>query len=191
MSFLTASNNKIRLLWSRTEQSWIQQEWRCVLFSDELRFPTRIVFAESSSGKNEKLTNKLSYVKEIDRFDRQGILVCYGLLLDNRTSLHVFNGDAVTAHHYTEKGLEAHARLFRGLLLIFMDGNMKPYRAQIVDDFLDKNIRRKNRPSRSPNRNPIEHVWDCLERAIEQLNVLPNTLQELKAALLEEWASLS
>ncbi|KAF8789473.1 Transposable element Tc1 transposase like protein [Argiope bruennichi] len=44
--------------------------------------------------------------------------------------------------------------------------------------------------SRSPDLNPIEHVWDGLGRAIAQRNPRLNTLQELKAALLEEWALL-
>ncbi|KAF8790521.1 Transposable element Tc3 transposase like protein [Argiope bruennichi] len=75
---------------------------------------------------------------------------------------------------------------------MFMDDNARPHRAQIFDDFLkEDNIRRMDLLSRSPYLNPIEQVWDGLGRAIAQRNPPPNTHQEIKAALLEEWALLS
>lgn len=44
-----------------------------------------------------------------------------------------------------------------------------------------------NWPLRSPDLNPIQHVWDGLGRTIAQHNPPPRTLQDLKVALLEEW----
>ncbi|GFY00127.1 transposable element Tcb2 transposase [Trichonephila clavipes] len=35
--------------------------------------------------------------------------------------------------------------------------------------------------------NPIQHVWDALERRVAGHQPTPQTLQELKRALLEEW----
>ena len=35
--------------------------------------------------------------------------------------------------------------------------------------------------------NPIEHVWDMLERRVKTRFPLPETLQELSLALLEGW----
>ncbi|GBN91999.1 hypothetical protein AVEN_73027-1 [Araneus ventricosus] len=45
-------------------------------------------------------------------------------------------------------------------------------------------------PARSPDLNPIEHVWDALGRAIATHNPPPRTIQEMKTALLNEWDQL-
>jgi hypothetical protein len=38
--------------------------------------------------------------------------------------------------------------------------------------------------------NPIEHAWNVLERQIERRRLSIKNLQQLKAALQEEWAIL-
>ncbi|UYV75993.1 hypothetical protein LAZ67_13002054 [Cordylochernes scorpioides] len=45
-------------------------------------------------------------------------------------------------------------------------------------------------PARSPDLNPIEHVWDALGRRIGARHPSPRTLAELRTALLEEWGLL-
>ncbi|UYV74220.1 Iav [Cordylochernes scorpioides] len=45
-------------------------------------------------------------------------------------------------------------------------------------------------PARSPDLNPIEHVWDALGRRIGARHPSPRTLVELRTALLEEWGLL-
>ncbi|UYV78662.1 hypothetical protein LAZ67_16002320, partial [Cordylochernes scorpioides] len=45
-------------------------------------------------------------------------------------------------------------------------------------------------PARSPDLNPIEHVWDALGRRIRARHPSPRTLVELRTALLEEWGLL-
>ncbi|UYV66815.1 hypothetical protein LAZ67_4002953 [Cordylochernes scorpioides] len=45
-------------------------------------------------------------------------------------------------------------------------------------------------PARSPGLNPIEHVWDALERRIGTRHHSPRSLVELRTALLEEWVLL-
>jgi len=44
-------------------------------------------------------------------------------------------------------------------------------------------------PARSPDMNPIEEVWDLLERRIEKHSI--STLAELKRRIAEEWIALS
>ena len=45
-------------------------------------------------------------------------------------------------------------------------------------------------PSKSPDLNPIEHIWDELERRVRQRPHKPITLPELRQALQEEWDNL-
>ncbi|GFW28452.1 transposable element Tc1 transposase [Trichonephila clavipes] len=44
--------------------------------------------------------------------------------------------------------------------------------------------------ARSPDLNPIEHVWDALGRAIATRNPPSRTILEMKTALLDEWNQL-
>ncbi|CAK1594700.1 unnamed protein product [Parnassius mnemosyne] len=46
-------------------------------------------------------------------------------------------------------------------------------------------------PARSPDFNPIEHVWDNLKRCIRARIPVPiTTTRELKAAAVEEWHNI-
>ncbi|GFU77858.1 transposable element Tcb2 transposase [Trichonephila clavipes] len=71
---------------------------------------------------------------------------------------------------------------------ILMDDNSRPHRANLVEDSLfEEGIVRMEWPACSPDINPIEHVWDALGRRVAGRQPPPQTLQELKRALLEEW----
>ncbi|CDQ87904.1 unnamed protein product [Oncorhynchus mykiss] len=45
-------------------------------------------------------------------------------------------------------------------------------------------------PDRSPDLNPIEHIWDIMSRSIHQRHVAPQTVQELADALVRVWEEI-
>ena len=45
-------------------------------------------------------------------------------------------------------------------------------------------------PSRSPNLNPIEHIWDELGRRVRQIVNPPQTLGDIERAFVEQWRRL-
>ena len=64
-------------------------------------------------------------------------------------------------------------------------------RAWVVLDFLQQgNVTKMEQPARSPDCNPIEHIWDELGRAITGMYNLPHNLGEPHQALLYEWAEI-
>ncbi|GBM03384.1 hypothetical protein AVEN_256923-1 [Araneus ventricosus] len=74
---------------------------------------------------------------------------------------------------------------------IFMDDNAHPNRARLARSYLEsETIPQMAWPARSPDLNPIEHVWDMLERRILGRSVPSGTLHELQQALLQLWALL-
>ncbi|GFW74071.1 DDE_3 domain-containing protein [Trichonephila clavipes] len=91
-------------------------------------------------------------------------------MLDDRTPLHVFERGSVTGVRYRDEVLETYVRLLRGACgpkFILMDDNARPHRALLIDGFLEsEDIRLMDWPARSPDLNPIQHVWDALRRAI-------------------------
>jgi transposase len=72
-----------------------------------------------------------------------------------------------------------------------MHDNARPHTARIVTNYLDTvEIPRLERPARRPDMNPIEHVWDHLGRNVKKRQPLPETIQELRIALYEEWEQM-
>ncbi|GFS53364.1 hypothetical protein TNCV_1327161 [Trichonephila clavipes] len=45
-------------------------------------------------------------------------------------------------------------------------------------------------PARSPDLNPIEHIWDFLGRRLAARTLPPVTIRELRLALQDEWAAM-
>ncbi len=45
--------------------------------------------------------------------------------------------------------------------------------------------------SQSPDLNPIEHLWDVVEREIRIMDVQPTNLQQLRDAIMSIWTKIS
>ena len=46
-------------------------------------------------------------------------------------------------------------------------------------------------PAKSLDLNPIEHVWDLLDRRVRARAIPPGKVLELAGALVEEWGNIS
>ena len=101
-------------------------------------------------------------------------MIRVGIMLDGHISLHVFEEGTATTEMQRDEVLEPYVRLFWcavGAEFLLMDGNVRPLRALLVNEFLEsENIRRMDWPSRSPDLNLTEHVWDALGRATASRN---------------------
>ncbi|CAJ0948561.1 unnamed protein product, partial [Ranitomeya imitator] len=64
--------------------------------------------------------------------------------------------------------------------------NARPHVAGVCQQFLqDEGIEAMDWPARSPDLNPIEHIWDIMSRTIHQRHIAPQTVQELADALVQ------
>ncbi|GFV55154.1 transposable element Tcb2 transposase [Trichonephila clavipes] len=78
-----------------------------------------------------------------------------------------------------------------GLQFLFMDDNAPRHRTVAAEQLLEsEDIERMDWPARSPDLNPIEHVWDFLGRRLAARTLPPITIRELRLALQDEWAAM-
>ncbi|CDQ71919.1 unnamed protein product [Oncorhynchus mykiss] len=70
--------------------------------------------------------------------------------------------------------------------------NATSHTARSVFDFLqDRNVNVLPWPVKGPDLNPIEHVWDLLDRRVRARAIPPRNIRELAGALVEEWGNIS
>ncbi|GFX25354.1 transposable element Tc3 transposase [Trichonephila clavipes] len=138
--------------------------------------------------------NHPSNIIERDRYGGPGVLVWGGIMLGSRTDLHIFDVGSVNGTRYCNEILLPYVRLFRGamgLQFLFMDDNAPCHRLVAAEQLLEsEDIERIDWLARSPDFNPIEHVWDFLGRRFAARTLPPVTILELRLALQDEWAAM-
>ncbi|GFX26842.1 transposable element Tcb2 transposase [Trichonephila clavipes] len=165
---LTPAHRRRRSLWCREHRNWRDNEWGRVLFTDESRFSL-------SSDSHRILIWR----------EREAAII-------PRTSLK--GTGSVNGTRYCNEILLPYVRLFRGamgLQFLFMDDNAPCHRTVAAEQLLEsEDIERMDWPARSPDLNPIEHVWDFLGRRLATRTLPPVTIRELRLALQDEWAAM-
>ncbi|UYV63858.1 hypothetical protein LAZ67_2005841, partial [Cordylochernes scorpioides] len=187
---LTPPQKRARKLWCRQHVALNPDEWRRVMFTDESRFSlnsdSRRVFVWGEVGTRNNTRNMV----ERDPYISKGFMVWAGIFLGGRTALHILRQGTLTGQRYRDEILAAYVMpqaLEMGENFLLMDDNARPHRAGVVDTFLQNHpIARMNWPARSPDLNPIEHVWDNLGRRISSLQPPPRNTHELETALTQE-----
>ena len=77
---------------------------------------------------------------------------------------------------------------------IFQQDNAPCHRAGVVQNWFEEHsgeFRRMVWPPRSPDMNPIKHLWDVVERSIHTQNPAPTNTRELWAAIQTAWLNIS
>ncbi|GFX30664.1 transposable element Tcb2 transposase [Trichonephila clavipes] len=191
---LTPAHRRRRSLWCREHRNWRDNKWGRVLFTDESRFSLssdshRILIWRERGSRNHP-----SNIIERDRYGGRGVLVWGGIMLGSRTDLHIFDAGSVNGTRYCNEILLPYVRLFRGaisLQFLFMDDNAPCHRTVAAEQLLEsEDIERMDWPARSPDLNPIKHVWDFLGRRLAARTLPPVTIRELRLALQDEWAAM-
>ncbi|GFV24734.1 transposable element Tcb2 transposase [Trichonephila clavipes] len=188
------ARHRRRSLGCREHRNWRDNEWGRVLFTDESRFSLssdshRILIWRERGSRNHP-----SNIIERDRYGGRGVLVWGGIMLGSRTDLHIFDAGSINGTRYCNEILLPYVRLFRGamgLQFLFMDDNAPCHRTVAAEQlFESEDIERMDWLARSPDLNPIEHVWDFLGRRLAARTLPPVTIRELQLALQDEWAAM-
>jgi hypothetical protein len=90
--------------------------------------------------------------------------------------------------------LDDHLQLFMNVMTPTTMGNAPCNRAGVVQYLFEEHsgeFRRMVWPPRSPDMNPIKHLWDVVERTIRTHNPAPTNTRELWAAIQTAWLNVS
>lgn len=128
---------------------------------------------------------------EADRHGGGGVMMWGAISMTGRTQLVRIQGN-LNAARYVQEILTPHVLpVMENPIAIFQQDNARPHTARATMRFLEDNdIQVLEWPSRSPDLNPIEHLWDELDRRVRRRAAPPETLDSLAQALQEEWAAI-
>ena len=179
--------------WAMQRVHWRLQQWRRVIFTDECRFR---LFRSDGRVRVWREPRQAFQPENVQVDERQApsLHVWAGISLRGKTEL-VFLERNVTGDTYG-RILQTHLlpfmnRTFGGTAnCILQDDNAPAHRAAAVQQLKEQmEIRTLRWPSRSPDMNPIEHVWSALKRSIT-VNHQPQNIAQLREALVETWRQL-
>lgn len=190
---LTPAHFASRELWAMQRVHWRQQQWRRVIFSDESRF--RLFQADGRTRVwREPRQEMLQQHVQCTEQQSASVHVWAGITLFSKTDL-VFLDANVTGDSYADllqtRLLPFATAAYGGVNnCILQDDNAPPHRAAVVTQLKEElHIRTLRWPSRSPDMNPIEHVWDFLKRTIQRENP-PQNVAQLRQAIADAWQGL-
>jgi transposase len=110
---------------------------------------------------------------------------------DRKTDLvHVLGN--LTAVRYRDEILQPHLmHVIDRQRELFQQDKARPHTARVSMDYLEQNnINVLPWPSKSPDLNPIEHLWDQLDKRVRQRQPPPQTLDQLRLMLQQEWRTI-
>ncbi|GFT75714.1 transposable element Tcb1 transposase [Trichonephila clavipes] len=163
---LIRQHRTARLQWCREHHNWTEQDWACVLFSDESRFSLSSDCRRQLIWRESGTAYRPENIQEKDRYPTCSIMVWAGIMINGRTRLHGVANGTMMGQRYIDEVLLPH-------------------------DCLDsEGIQRLVWPVRSPDQNLIENVWDALGRQVAARNYPPTNKNTLIRALTEEWDKL-
>ena len=188
---LSDRHKTLRLQWAMKHCHW-RNQWARVVWSDEaavrLRFKDGRLKLWIKSGR--KIPGRFFTSRRQD--DGRKLLIWGAIWSDGRTSLHVMR-ENMNSERYIQV-LESHVYPLAFSLgdpsseWILMDDNAPPHRAETTRLYKrSAGIRTLDWPARSPDLNPIEHVWAILKRHVRRHLCPSDGLDRLESLIKEEW----
>ncbi|GFV62686.1 transposable element Tcb2 transposase [Trichonephila clavipes] len=168
---LTRQHRTARLQWCREHHNWTEQDWACVLFSDESRFSLSSDCRRQLIWRECGIAYRPENIQEKDRYPTCSIMVWAGIRINGRTRIHVVANGTMTGQRYIDEVLLPHVRLFRGAVgdkLVFMDDNATCHRTLAVQDCLDSEVAGRNYPPTNKNTliRALTEEWDKLPQQL-------------------------
>ncbi|GFW70726.1 transposable element Tcb1 transposase [Trichonephila clavipes] len=165
---LTRQHRTARLQWCREHHNWTEQDWACVLFSDESRFSLSSDCRRQLIWRVSGTAYRPENIQVKDRYPTCSIMVWAGIMINGRTCLHVVTNVTMTGQRYIDEVLLPHVRLFRGAV------DLNPI--ENVWDALGRQVAGRNYPPTNKNTliRALTEEWDNLPQQL-----LDNVVQSM------------
>ncbi|GFW27413.1 uncharacterized protein TNCV_591051 [Trichonephila clavipes] len=113
---LTRQHRTARLQWCREHHNWTEQDWACVLFSDESRLSLSSDCRRQLIWRESGTAYRPEYIQENDRYPTCSIMMWAGIMINGRTRLHVVANGTMTGQRYIDEVLLPHVFVFSVVL---------------------------------------------------------------------------
>lgn len=191
---LTRAHRISRRMWAQQHSRWTIDQWRRCLFADETRFGLYgsdgriLVWREPGTRHQER------NMAPQEPFQGGSVMVWGGISYDDRTNIVLLLNGTITGQRYRDHIILPNVVPFfeqHGQDMTFVDDNARPHRARMVNEALiEHNVTRMEWPPRSPDCNPIEHIWSYMKKKLLDRNEAFHHLQQLANAVVEEWQAV-
>ena len=180
--FVNEINRKKRLEWAKERINW-NSEWNYVIWSDESRFEVFGGDGRHNVWRLPKEKYDVDCLVSTFKSGRKGTMV-WGCFSSNGLGPLVRIDGRQTAKDYIEvlnnNLLPYLENIGKENGYFFQDDNAPIHRAKrTMDWFSEKNVSHLSWPPQSPDLNPIENIWDELERRVRKRSPLSKNETEL------------
>ena len=190
---LTPAHRTARCAFCRRHVRWTRHQWSQVLFSDESRFTMNHNDGRLRVWRRPGQRFIDATVQEKVAFGGGSVMVWGAFSLHHRTPLYQVHGNlnGIQCRDEIRRPLAVPTLQQIGPMAVYQDDNARPHRARVVNDFLQQyGVNRMEWSACSPDLNPIENLWDELDRKVRSNNPPPRDAQHLFQMLQAEWQAL-
>ena len=193
--YLKKQHRVLRLKWAEEHVTWTQQDWDRVWFSDESKFK---LFG--SDGR--QWCRRRPGEEFLDRNVKQtvkhggGNIQVWGCITPEGTGRLRRVQGRMNAVQYCDILTESLLGTLEdystsvSAIIYQQDNDSKHTSRRARAWFSDHGFTMASHPAQSPDMNPIKHTWDYVDRQLRKQYPRPSNVDELWAALQEEWAKL-
>lgn len=184
-----------RLAFAKKYKNWTVEDWKKVIWSDESKFNVFGSDGRQYCWKKLKEPLRSHHVKPTVKHGGGSIMV-WGCITSQGVGFMCQIEDGLNAELYRSILSDEYLKTLEWYDLsktqtIFQHDNDPKHTATSTKTWLQENeISVLKWPSQSPDLNPIEHLWNELDRRIRKRQTLPNNRAELWEMLEEEWNNI-
>lgn len=192
--FLSHQNQVRRFNFSKVHETVSQEYWDRCIFTDECKFNLFGSDGPKRVWRCPGAPSKKSHFRQLIKHGGGSVMVWGAITSHGVGELLFIDGimDSKVFLHTLKLGLMRTCRRF-GLSppdIILQQDNDPKHTSKMTRQWLtEHHLRVMDWPSCSPDMNPIENVWAHIKRRLYARISKPSNIQELKAAILEEWYS--